>query len=290
MNNSAVEIIVLGIMQDGGYPQAGCYKPCCKEMWLKPNERKFAVSLAIVDKQNKEWWLIEATPDFREQLNLFREITNAAYNILPNGILLTHGHIGHYTGLMHLGMEAIGTNSLPIFVQARMKNFLTNNGPWSQLVKLNNIDLQLINTTKKLYLNNQIEVESFKVPHRDEYTETVGFKIYGQNKSLLFIPDIDKWEKWGKDITLEIEQADMAIIDGSFYKEGEIERLSMAEIGHPFIVESIALFEKLSIENRKKIYFAHLNHTNPVLKNTEEYKLVKESGFNILEQGKVFSI
>ena len=63
----------------------------------------------------------------------------------------------------------------------------------------------------------------------------------------------------------------------------------ISEIPHPFIIESLELFNNLENIDKAKVYFIHLNHTNPVLnKNSEEYKRVILSGFNVAEPGMEF--
>ena len=63
---------------------------------------------------------------------------------------------------------------------------------------------------------NNIEITPLQVPHRDEYSETVGYQIEGPNKTAVFIPDIDKWHEWEEDITEKITLVDYAFIDGTF--------------------------------------------------------------------------
>ena len=117
--------------------------------------------------------------------------------------------------------------------------------------------------------------------HRDDYSETVGYKIQTKSKSSIFIPDIDKWEIWDKDIVSIVRDTDYAFLDGTFYKNGELNR-DMSQIPHPFIVESMELFSKLSNSNKKKIYFIHMNHTNPLLtENSKEKNKVHKNGFNV---------
>ena len=73
-------------------------------------------------------------------------------------------------------------------------------------------------------------------------------------------------------------------MDGTFYDQKEINNRDMSEIPHPFIIESLDLFSKLSKAEKEKIYFIHLNHTNPVLdKESKEYENVVSKGFNIAE-------
>ena len=106
---------------------------------------------------------------------------------------MTHAHIGHYTGLMYLGREGLGGNKIKVYALKRMAAFLRKNGPWNQLIKLKNIDIQTISNKNFIKLSKNILVIPIKVPHRDEYSETVGYKIIVKTKKMLFIPDIDKW-------------------------------------------------------------------------------------------------
>lgn len=279
-------IAVLGIAQDAGYPQAGQ-----QEEWALIKERKArpknAVALALVDPVLKQRWLFEATPDFKFQLQMLDDISET--NQYPlDGIFLTHAHMGHYTGLMNLGREAMGTSAVPVYAMPKMQEFLTQNGPWSQLVALKNIKLMALANEVEINLNPNIKVTPFLVPHRDEFSETVGYKIEIKGKSLVFIPDIDKWAKWDKDILEVIKAADYAFLDASFYKNGEIPGRDMNEIPHPFVEESMGLFESLSEADKAKVHFIHFNHTNPLLfENSPEYKEVKEKGFNMAYEGQI---
>ena len=127
------------------------------------------------------------------------------------------------------------------------------------------------------------------MPHRDEYSETVGFQIKGPKKSLIYIPDIDKWEKWDQNIVDIINKNDLAMVDGSFYQNGEIPGRDMSEIPHPFIVESMDLMR--SIAKNNKIYLIHLNHTNPALvQDSAAQKEIINSGFNIAEFGMILNL
>jgi pyrroloquinoline quinone biosynthesis protein B len=279
-------LMVLGNVQDAGYPQTGCMKACCKEHWNPAAQQKKITSLGIVDKKAKKTWLFEASPDFKYQTKLLSDQINPNEFALPNGIFLTHGHIGHYVGLMHLGREAMGADKVLVYAMPRMKNYLETSGPWSQLVALNNIDLQPLKADSLISLSKEIKIVPFLVPHRGEYTETVGYRIISPKKKILFIPDIDKWNKWERDIIKEIELVDIALLDATFFKNGEVGNRDMSEIPHPFVEESMNLFSKLSKENRTKVHFIHFNHTNPILQeNSAAKEEVLKKGYNIAEEG-----
>ena len=123
-------------------------------------------------------------------------------------------------------------------------------------VKIKNIDLILMNPEASINLNSRISVSPFLVPHRDEFSETVGYEILINNKSLIFIPDIDKWERWKTNISELIQRVDYAFLDATFYKNGELKR-DMSEIPHPFVEESMELFSTLSKKDKQKIHFIH---------------------------------
>ena len=277
-------IQVLGIVQDAGYPHIGCEKDCCKV--VSPGDY-FVSCLGLVDKTNNKRYLFDATPDIHNQINLLEKFPEAN---LIDGIFLTHAHIGHYTGLMYLGREGLGGKNIMVYALKRMARFLTKNGPWDQLVKLNNISIQTISNKEFVKLSENIFVIPIRVPHRDEYSETVGYKIIGKSKKILFIPDIDKWDEWKKSIIEEVKLVDYAFIDGTFYNGSELNR-DMREIPHPSIEETLQLFSNQPLAERNKIYFIHINHTNPILTNKNGIRdLVESLGFNIAERGLKFKL
>jgi pyrroloquinoline quinone biosynthesis protein B len=284
-------LVVLGIAQDAGYPQIGCAKECCAAYWQGKEEKKHVTCLALVDRKANQYWLFEATPDITQQLHSLQRYLFTKEDYSPAGIFITHAHIGHYSGLMQLGREAMGTKSVPVFAMPRLDSFLRNNGPWSQLVSLNNIQLQSLHADSTVSLNKSLKVTPVKVPHRDEFSETVGFVIESDKKKILFIPDIDKWEKWNRDIVTEVGKVDMALLDGTFYKNGELPGRDMSEVPHPFVEESMQRFSALPSKEKSKIVFIHFNHTNPLLKKESvEKKKVKADGFGVAEEGMLIEL
>lgn len=283
-------IIPLGIAQDAGYPHAGCNKKCCKEAWLDLSRQKMVSSLALVDSAKNCAWLFDCTPDFAKQFQLLKQKTND--NITLAGIFLTHAHIGHYTGLMQLGKEVMNEKEIKVYAMPRMKKFLENNGPWSQLVKIKNIEIELLQNETAVKLTDEISVIPMLVPHRDEYSETVGFKIQAKSKSALYIPDIDKWELWNKNILDELAKVDFAFLDATFYSADELPGRNMKEIPHPLVIETAILFRQLNSSTTTKIYLTHFNHTNPLLdiESMKEKFFIFESGLQLTIQGEIINL
>lgn len=290
-NNINTSIVVLGTIQDGGSPHIGCSKTCCKDLFKKPDNDRLVVSLGLYDSDNNKKYLFDASPDFTQQIKRLKDYGKPSTNEIPDGIFLTHAHIGHYTGLMYLGKEASDAQGVNVYVMSRMKQFLETNGPWSQLVARKNIVLNGIKDELPVPLSQNLKVIPIQVPHRDEYSETVGYKIIGPNKSALFIPDIDKWEKWDKNIIEEIKKVDYAFLDATFYSGKEINSRDISQIPHPFIIESIKKFEDLSKLEKQKVIFIHFNHTNPVINiESKEAQEIINKGFKIATINSTFKL
>jgi len=277
-----ISLVILGTVQDAGSPHIACKKECCNELFVDPDANRKVVSLGILDAENEKTYLFEATPDISEQLKNLKGKAPFNANEIPNGIFISHAHIGHYTGLMYLGKEATNAKNALVYAMPKLKTFLEANGPWDQLVSNQNIALEEIHNNEEINLSPIIKVMPIRVPHRDEYSETVGFRIIGPNKSVLFIPDIDKWEKWETSIVEVVANVDYALIDATFYDAAEINNRDISEIPHPFVIETMDLFKNQPEAIRNKIHFIHLNHTNPLLNPaSEQSKEVLAKGFHI---------
>jgi pyrroloquinoline quinone biosynthesis protein B len=220
-------------------------------------------SLAIVDPQSRQRWIIDATPDFPSQLRTLDELAPRGDTLL-DGILLTHAHIGHYLGLAQLGREVLGAKGVPVHAMPRMREFLSRNGPWDQLVRLGNVVLAPLEDGVEVALNARIRVTPLRVPHRDEYSETVAFLVRGPSRTVLWLPDIDKWEKWTTPLESVLERADVAYLDGTFHDADELPGRNLAEIPHPLIVETEARLARSPLKAR--VRYVHLNQSNPLLR------------------------
>ena len=282
--NDAPYLYILGVAQDAGYPQTGCYQPHCMPGWRDRNLRRNPASLALIDPASHKKYMFDATTGFPEQLyTLETEAPSAQYEMA--GIFLTHAHIGHYTGLMFLGHEAMGARDVPVFAMPRMRRYLEENGPWRQLVDYGNIGLKPLSDGESVGLGS-LTVTPFLVPHRDEFSETVGYRIDGPQKSAVFIPDIDKWSEWSTDLRELVESVDYALLDATFFADGELPGRDMSKIPHPFVVETMTLLDMLPAGQRDKVWFIHLNHTNPLLESgSEESRLVRSKGYHVATEG-----
>lgn len=282
MNEVIVNIV--GTAQDAGVPHPNCFCQHCMNA-LQHGTRRYAASLAIIEPERKQWHLVDATPDMREQMAHIQRKYNLQGTIM-NTIWLTHAHIGHYPGLMFLGREAIGAKDVPVFCGEKMKQMLESHAPWSQLVELNNIQLSFIQHERQEQVSPSVRITPIEVPHRNELSETFGFWIEGPTRKLLYIPDIDRWDEWDRDIYDMTKEADICLLDGTFHSIEEIERMgrNYKEIPHPVMTETMDRLQGLA--EHTEIYFTHFNHTNPVNDRASAFtNLVQERAFYIAEDG-----
>ena len=289
MNTQDAHIQVLGTAQDGGYPQMGCQATCCSLAWTKPSTHRSPCSIAIVDPASKSRWLIDCTPHFGSQWNRLNEHSSSEWGV--SGIFLTHAHIGHYVGLVNLGKEVLCTSKVDVYAMPKMESFLRDNHPWSGLIKDQNIIIRPLAHQVAVSLSDQISITPLLVPHRDEYSETVGFRIATPHKQVLYISDIDHWNIDSFSIEQELEDCDLAWLDGTFYSAQELPHRIRSDIPHPTVLHTMDRFKHLSEQTRSKIHFTHLNHSNPLCNpDAPEHVLVRAHGYQIAQEDRLFCL
>lgn len=283
----SVRAVVLGIAQDGGVPHIGCRQEMCVSSRRDPSRRQRVASLGLIDAEGARF-LIDATPDLASQIETLWGSEAPPDRQRPlAGILLTHAHVGHYAGLMFLGREALGARGVPVYATPRLARFLRDNGPWSQLVALGNIELREITPGKEVSLSASLHVTPLLVPHRDEFSDTVAFRVRGPSRRLLYVPDVDKWERWDRRIEDEVAAADVALLDGTFFEPSEIPGRSLADIPHPLVAETAS---RLSPALRARVRFIHLNHTNRLLWHPQALDEPALRGLRLARDGEEFGL
>lgn len=290
-------VLVLGTAQDGGCPQIGAHHHLAERAWVDPRERRLVASILIADPRSGGRWLIDATPDIKLQTRAARRHPSTRPPDGPgrpplyDGVFLTHAHVGHYAGLLQFGREAHGSEGQPTWASPRMGAFLRENAPWNLLVEAGHIRLQDLAAGRAVRLAEDLSITPIEVPHRAEFSDTFAFRIDGPSRSLLYLPDIDKWHLLDPPIEGEIARVDFALLDGTFFADGEIPGRSMADIPHPFIEESLARFGSLPATERDKIRFTHLNHGNPAIDSRgEAAQTVRAAGMHVAREGQVFAL
>lgn len=278
-----IRAVLLGNAQDAGVPQAGCGCENCRAAWADAGQRKWVSTLGLLDTEANEWFLIDATPDFREQ---FHHLQSLAASARFGGILITHAHIGHYSGLIHLGYEAMAARAVPLYGTRRLNDFLRVHAPWRQLVEQNNIALRELTPDAWIPLTPTLSVKPLLVPHRDEWSDTVGFVARGPTRQLLYLPDIDGWDGWERPVREVVAGVGVALLDGSFFSADELPGRDVSKIGHPLVTDTVARLAGAAAAVR----FIHLNHSNPLHHHGPERAWLEGQGFRVGELGDVWEL
>lgn len=300
---NTVTAVILGNMQDAGLPHAGCTCARCTAAFEDPSRVQYAACLAIVDtRRNTELrgggaeghgekarvYLIDATPDIKFQLNLLAGVLGPhpqRANRLrqPDGIFLTHAHMGHIGGLPQLSKEAMFVNNLPVYATPALCHLLRGTTLWSPLVA--ELDFRPMLGGATVDLGDGLTVTAVPVPHRDEWgVGTVAFRIQGPTKSLLYLPDIDAWEQWPEAEKI-LSSVDVALVDASFYSPYELG--GRAPVAHPLVTDTLERFAHLA----DRLVLTHLNHTNLVLDvGSVGETAVRQAGFRIAQTGNMFTL
>jgi len=266
-----LEVVILGSGQDGAVPQLGAERSVA--------DPRTASSLAVVPDAGPVV-LFDASPDVRIQW-----LTVAPRPI--GAVFLTHGHMGHYAGLVQFGKEAAATRELPVHATRRMLTYLDRNEPWRSLLFERFLADVPLDPGVPVSAGGGLTVSATVVPHRSEFTDTVGFSITGPERSLLYLPDVDRWDGW--DAAATIARHDIAIIDGTFWSDAEPPGRSLADVPHPTILDSMRHFADLVDD--VTIVFTHINHSNPAgAAGSAEATEVRRRGFRVAEDGMRFDL
>ncbi len=291
-----VYALLLGSVQDGGFPQVGCYTARCDEgrRMLAAGEGRFVSSLALVEPVAGRFYLADATPDITRQIDLIAEPAfrrRAAQRQPFDGIFLTHAHIGHYAGLAVLGNEGLGIRDTPVYCTETMATFLAANQPWRLLVDERRIELRPLALDRWHRIDPLLEVQLWKVPHRDELSDTVGFVFRGPHASALFLPDINSWSLWERRVADAVASVDVAFLDGTFWSMDELPGRAVEDVPHPLMLQTMDALQGVVDRGEAQVVLTHLNATNPALDaGGAEQAEVMRRGFVIAREGMRFEL
>ena len=274
------EVVLLGIAQDGGRPQPGCIKPCC--IGLSSNDISYPTSLGVIESDQIH--LIDVTRHLANQLQYLE-------NRIPNYVWLTHAHFGHVDGLGLFGRETMNAQGIPLYASKKMQQLITDTPQWRIMVEQGVFVPREVSNNNKIVFG-ELTIEPILVPHRDELSDMHAFVISTPENKLLYLPDHDTWEEtlsmyncqdirqWLKDLAIDI-----ALIDGTFWSEDELQSRNQQKVPHPPIKQTIEMLGYKQ-QGDPEIYFIHLNHTNPVYDQwSEQHAQVIEMGWKIGKQG-----
>jgi len=127
------------------------------------------------------------------------------------------------------------------------------------------------------------------VPHRDEFSDTAGYRLAGPSATALYVLDTDGWDCWETPIESHLAEVDIALLDCTFFDKAEISGRDPDEILHPTVVSSLSRFAALA--DPEVVRFTHLNHTNPLLDPASAaVETVRDAGMGVAVEGDLYPL
>ena len=147
------------------------------------------------------------------------------------------------------------------------------------------LDLRPVVSGEWNRIDDQLQARALLVPHRPEYSDTVGWVFHGPTQTILYLPDIDSWERWELDVEDVVASVDVALLDASFYSGDEVPGRNIEDIPHPLVPHSMDRLQG-RVDAGDRVVFTHLNNTNPALfEDSREAAEVLRRGFEIATEG-----
>jgi pyrroloquinoline quinone biosynthesis protein B len=190
-----------------------------------------------------------------------------------------------------LGNEGLGIQDTPVYCTEAMAGFLASNAPWNYMVDQGRIVPTPLSLDTWHQLDEHLEVQLWKVPHRDEFADTVGFVFRGPSASLLFIPDINSWRRWDKDVADAVASVDVALLDGSFWSMEEMPGRRVEDVPHPLMTQTMDALQRVVDRRDSRVVMTHLNNSNPALDDGGRPQAeIARRGFEVAREGMRFEL
>lgn len=287
---------VLGSAAGGGSPQWNCGCPVCAAVRARPGLGR-TQSSAAVSADRRRWFLINASPDVRGQIEAFPGLhPQDAERATPmEAVLLTDAELDHTLGLLLLReARAVRLYATP----AVHKTLCDGSGILRTLERYCQVEWQAIVPGTDVRLADGLSCRAFDVPTTKrarfgaeaDHGRVVGYRLTDERSggTLVYLPGV---QALTPAVRAEIEGCDCLLIDGTCWRDDELVRLGLSartsrEMGHlPIDGPDGSLAQVPALRVRRTI-FVHMNNTNPILlADTPERRVVEDSGMEVAMDG-----
>ena len=303
-----LRVVVLGAAAGGGVPQWNCGCPVCQAARTKHPELQSTQASIAVSADGDHWFLINASPDLRQQLIATPRLHPRTGKLRDSpiaGVILTNGEIDAVAGLLSMREGSPFT----IYAHARVLAILKSNSIFNVLGE-KNVPRQPIDLEESFEPSlpdgspSGIEVLPFAVAGKgawylegrahpagkDGEGDTLGLRIRDKatGKHFFFLAACAGVTD---DLRSRITGAPMVFFDGTVWRDDEMVRSglgtktgqSMGHIAMSGETGAIAALEGLGIERK---IFLHINNSNPaLLRDSTERKILERAGWQVPADG-----
>jgi pyrroloquinoline quinone biosynthesis protein B len=288
---------VLGSAAGGGFPQWNCACPncCAVRAGSRPCRPRTQSAIAVsVDYQR--WFLFNASPDIRAQIESFRALQPNDGRATPlQAVLLTDAEIDHTLGLLLLReARALELHATPA-VQETLRD---GTAVLRTLEAYCPVVWRPVATGTDVSLGGGLSYRAFDVPTNKPNRfrtglnpgRVVGYRLTDEasGRVVVYLPGV---QELGAAVRAQLDGCTCLLVDGTCWHDDELIRLGLArktarDMGHLPIGGPGGSLEQLSrLPIERKIY-VHINNTNPILlEDTPERRMVEQAGMEVATDG-----
>jgi pyrroloquinoline quinone biosynthesis protein B len=288
---------VLGSAAGGGFPQWNCGCPGCRAVrdGSRP-ARPRTQSCVAVSADRQRWFLLNASPDVRSQVEAFPPLQPRAGRATPLGaVLLTDGELDHTLGLLLLReaerLEVHATEA----VAATLRD---GSGVLATLERYCDVDLRTVVPGVDVPLADGLTYRAFDVPTTKrarfgggpQEGRVVGYRLTDgrSGRAAVHLPGM---QRLTPQVRAEIDGCACLFLDGTCWDDDELICLGLAaktsqEMGHLAIGGPGGSLEQLAGLDVERTIYIHMNNTNPVLlEDSAQRRTLTDRGLDVAEDG-----
>ena len=293
----SVRVHILGSAAGGGFPQWNCRCPTCEAARGGAATPRTQSSIAIRGDEGP-WLLANASPDLRQQLEVFAGERADGVRAAPvAGVLLTDAEIDHTAGLLLLRESA---TPLRVYGSEQVRRALTDGYPVLPiLAEYCGVDWRTLDPGGSAAIEgSSLEVESFAAGgDAPRYLAGTGadveatglvFRDGAAGGVLTYVPGLARLDDA---VLARFAESDVVLVDGTFWVDDELARLGIsgrtaAQMGHVPLSGPDGTLEALARLERPRVILIHINNTNPILfDRSPERDAVLAAGVEIAADG-----
>jgi pyrroloquinoline quinone biosynthesis protein B len=303
-----MQIVLLGTAAGGGFPQWNCWCPTCRVARHSPaRARPRTQSSAAVSTDGERWFLLNASPDVREQLTRLPVRTPAGVRHVPvAGVVLTDAELDHTLGIALLREG----RRLQLYATCAVRQILEADSRLLPVTRafaeVDVVELPTLGEPVSLaYAGGEpsgLTVETLPVPAgpprfaSDELPgHTVGLVIRdaATDAGFAFVPGCGGMDDG---LVARLSAVELLLFDGTFWADSELIQLGIADrtarqMDHlPISGPDGSLARLSSLPVPRRVY-THINNTNPMLiEDSPERAEVERAGLIVGMDGMHFEL
>jgi pyrroloquinoline quinone biosynthesis protein B len=313
-----MRVKILGSAAGGGFPQWNCGCPNCRGQRAGTFQGKARTQAQVaisagLRKDASSWFLLGASPDLRTQIEGTPELhpREGVRQSPIAGVVLANADIDHALGLLLLRE----LQPLRVYATDSIRRILTeDNSMFAMLQRIPGqvtwtgfapgITFPLLDTADEesglrcRALSLGTHYPPYVSPQRrgelNSGEASLGLIVESPSgKRLAYMPAVPQIDDA---LLKEFESADVLLFDGTFWSDDELIRIqgsgqTARQMGHVPVSSADGSLGRLAALRRPRKIYVHINNTNPMLNEAgPEYRQVRESGWEIAEDGWQFDL